>query len=165
MRRGFNGWAAHLTTASPSTQRDAEQLVPGLDPDSLDAFAAIWSGGWHTDGRTDPLALRPDSVGDHLMRRHFGNHPDEFADLTDRVHRLAATQTSDTARRATPETALDVLITNVTWAETDNPDAETTTTSMWTSAISAHPEIWESLLSEAVRGSASAARGSKSPSR
>ncbi|MCP3881820.1 MAG: hypothetical protein GY701_26035, partial [Sulfitobacter sp.] len=77
----FEAWGARLTLTSPRERADARRVAPGIGDEALTAFGTVWAGGWQSAASDEGVALRPDSVGDHLILRHFGTRVEELAVL------------------------------------------------------------------------------------
>jgi hypothetical protein len=144
----FDQWAAHLTTAAPTTVTEASVLTPDLDRDSLNAFATIWTGGFDHRQRCDPLQLQPDTVGDHLARRHFTDHPDHFATLT-----TTAADLDQQTGHNNGQGLLDRIAANLARSETDTLADPEAITRLWSAVLDANPALWRRLLPTAVLGS------------
>lgn len=143
-------WAARLTVAAPTERDLALSLLPSeAGPATVDAFARVWAGGWSSGRSREGLALRPDAVGDHLVRSVFETRPDELADL------LALLGDRD----ASPDGAvpLDVALTNLARSETDHPEAQATVERLLDTFLTRHPQHWAPVVVRALYGSMAAA--------
>ena len=159
-RAVFERSAAHLTASSLTRRADAFVAAPGITDAALDAFATVWAGGWRNTVADEGLALRPDAIGDHLVRRYFGENPDDFVTL------VANVDARETARRQRAKDAgedpdsdislTDALLANLARAETDSADAAAVVKRLLVATVRTHPRLWRTLLQPAGLGSTAA---------
>ena len=152
----FRTWAAHLSLCSPRGRSIALKLHPRLDAKSLDAFAQIWGHGWRHSGRVpDGLALKPDAIGDYLVRTYFSTNLAELVTLFKLVKEGDQEPGDEGARPG-----LATLLWNLRRAETDTAslDAAATVQILLTELLTKGVLSWSDVLEIAVMGSTATAR-------
>ena len=151
-RDDWRRWAAHLSVAAPDHRLVAAAVVPDASVATRDAFARVWAGSWHDERTVDAVALRPDAVGDHLVRSYFSDHPGELGELMTRLAVLDG--------HGGDESPVARAIANLARAATDtdvDTDAPARVGRML-GAVLAHDEaLWRPVFDQALSGSAAAA--------